>query len=184
MPLFDLLFIGLSIVWVLEFIFFKSRKGKNEQEEAASFPWIMLSVVFVIVISLVSRETGLLLLPFTWLPFAGSAVYALGIFLRYSGIIALGRQFTRDVQIRSSDRIVSGGPFRLLRHPLYTGLFCIVTGFALFTASLAGLLLVLFLFLPFLLQRIRIEERMLKEAFGPEYEKWLEPRYRLIPFLY
>jgi protein-S-isoprenylcysteine O-methyltransferase Ste14 len=184
MTLLDLLFIVLSIVWILEFVFFKSRKGKSDQEDAVSFPWIMLSVVFVIVISLVSRETGILHLSITWLPLAGLAVYAFGIFLRYWGIIALGRQFTRDVQIRSSDRIVSGGPFRLLRHPLYTGLFCIVSGFSMFTASLPGLLLVLFLFLPFLLQRIRIEERMLKEAFGPEYEKWLEPRYRLIPFLY
>lgn len=184
MPVLDMIFIGLSVFWLLEFILFKSRKGKSEKEDASSFPWIMFSVVVIIGGSLAASELGFLILPVTALSYAGLAFFAAGITLRYWGIIELGKQFTRDVQVRQDDQIVSSGPFRILRHPLYTGLFFIVLGFSFYLQSLLGLLLVFLLFLPFLLRRIRLEEEMLKQGFGSKYESWLKSRYRLLPFIY
>ncbi|PRO65588.1 methyltransferase family protein [Alkalicoccus urumqiensis] len=179
----DVLFIAASLIWVAEFIFFRSRAG-SEGTERRSFPWIFLAVAAVVGISILSRESGMMLFPVPFLPWAGLILYIFGIFLRYWGIRELGSQFTRDVEYTGEDRLVSSGPFRRLRHPLYTGLLSIVAGFALFMSSAAGFLLTLVLFLPLLLNRIRSEEQLLIRSFGEEYRNWLKHRYRLIPFIY
>ncbi|SDO40326.1 methyltransferase family protein [Alkalicoccus daliensis] len=184
MPILDVVFIGLSIIWILEFLFFKSRRGKSDKEDTGSFPWIMLSVIVIVITSLVSRELQFLLLPYAGISMTGLFIFAAGIFLRYWGIKELGKQFTRGVQVRKNDTLVSSGPFRILRHPLYTGLLFIVLGFSLYTSSLAGVFFTAVLFLPLLLRRISIEEEMLKEGFGEKYESWLATRYRLLPFIY
>lgn len=183
-PILDFIFIVLSIFWLLEFLLFKSRTGKNENDDSRSFPWIMFSVLLVITVSVVSRETDIILLPYAPVTYAGIVLFAAGITLRYWGILELGKQFTRDVQVRAEDRIVSSGPFRILRHPLYTGLLLIVLGFSLYMNSIAGFLIVWVVFLPFLLRRIRLEEEMLKQGFGKEYESWMKTRYRLLPYIY
>ncbi|TVP83017.1 MAG: isoprenylcysteine carboxylmethyltransferase family protein [Alkalicoccus sp.] len=179
----DIFFTALSILWILEFFIFRSRLS-GEEDEASSFPWLMAAVASIAAVSVVSRETGTAVFSSTILTTAGLFLYGAGIFLRYWGIIHLGRQFTRDVQVREGDRIVSSGPFRRLRHPLYTGLFSIVTGFAVYMGSFAGILLTAVFFLPFLMRRIRLEEEMLIQSFGSSYEKWLKTRYRLVPFIY
>ncbi|MFC4737033.1 isoprenylcysteine carboxylmethyltransferase family protein [Bacillus daqingensis] len=183
MPLYDIIFTALSIIWVLEFLLFKSRRN-TDRSERGSFPWIMTAAVSAVILSIVSREAGLLTFGGAGVLTAGLILYASGIALRYWGILALGRQFTRGVQVREGDQLVSHGPFRLLRHPLYTGLLLLLAGFALFMTSLPGLAIVLFVFLPLLLKRIRDEEAALTRSFGSTYQEWLEGRYRILPFIY
>ncbi|CAM3941628.1 methyltransferase family protein [Alkalicoccus chagannorensis] len=180
----DWIFIFLSAAWIGEFLLFRSRKGDKSEEDTGSFPWIMAAVLAVVIVSVLSREMALFTMPLAGILYSGLAVYAAGIALRYAGSAALGRQFTRDVNVSSSDTIVSSGPFRLLRHPLYTGLLLITFGFALYMTSLLGLAAAVFGVLPALLRRIELEERMLTQAFGEDYQTWMKKRYRLIPFLY
>ena len=52
---------------------------------------------------------------------AGATVFAAGIIVRWYAILALGRFFTVNVAIASDHRLVEAGPYRLLRHPSYTG---------------------------------------------------------------
>jgi protein-S-isoprenylcysteine O-methyltransferase Ste14 len=70
-----------------------------------------------------------------------------------------------------------------VRHPIYLGVICVTTGIALFTTSLLGLI-VLWGVIPFFLRRIRLEEHMLLDEFGPEYEAYMERTKKLVPFLY
>ncbi|QKS72255.1 isoprenylcysteine carboxylmethyltransferase family protein [Paenalkalicoccus suaedae] len=185
MTVLDYIFIGLSIIWVGEFLLFKSRKTEaTDEADGSSFPWILISVIAVVAISLVSREFGILATEQAGIQTIGVVLVGLGIFLRYWGIMELGKQFTRDVQVRDGDKLVSKGPYRILRHPLYTGLFSIVLGFSVYTGSILGVVTALLFFTPLLLRRMQLEENMLIGAFGPEYKTWRESRYRLFPFIY
>lgn len=175
-----------AILWLGEFLFFRGRKsGSSVKEEAKqSFPAIFFAVLLAIALSIISRESGHSTFRFSGTALAGSLLFAAGILLRYWGIQQLGKQFTRGLHVQAGDRIVSTGPFRLLRHPLYSGLLTAVLGFVIYTGSIAGIVVAAALVLPLLLKRIRSEEALLTETFGAEYSQWAKQRYRLLPYIY
>ncbi|QNR20160.1 isoprenylcysteine carboxylmethyltransferase family protein [Exiguobacterium sp. Helios] len=181
MTILDKVFIAGSLLWLLELFLFRNRKKEpSPLEERRSFYWILATLVATILFSILFsgsnsfsfyREIGLLLL-------------SAGVALRYWGIYHLKHQFTRHVAVNPGDQLVSTGPYRSLRHPLYTGLFFITLGFPLYFGNLLVTLCAGVLMFLTLLHRIRIEERMLTEGFGPAYTAWARRRKRLIPFIY
>lgn len=185
MNVFEVLFIVVTVLWLVEFFLFRNRSSEGgDQLERRSFPLILVAIILAIVISLVMRElqAGVIVSSTLW--WIGLVIYAAGVGLRYWGILHLKDQFTRDVSVQQGDKLVSTGPYRKLRHPLYTGLFFIIVGFCLgvgniWTAVFCGGLVTIAL-----LHRIRIEEAMLIEAHGDLYREWCENRYRLVPFVY
>jgi protein-S-isoprenylcysteine O-methyltransferase len=114
----------------------------------------------------------------------GVVVFAAGIVLRWYAIVSLGRFFTVNVAIAADHRIVEAGPYRLLRHPSYTGALLAFLGLGICLdnwASLAALMLavsVVFLW------RMRVEENALLETFGERYRDYMRRTRRLIPFIY
>ncbi|MCA1012400.1 methyltransferase family protein [Halobacillus halophilus] len=185
MSTFEAIFLLVTALWVGEFILFRNRgSSKTEHLERQSFPLILIAVILAVALSLVMREWNIGVMDSETLWWFGLLLYTGGVALRYWGIIHLKDQFTRDVSVKKGDRLVSSGPYRKLRHPLYTGLFFIIVGFCvgvgnLWTAILCGGLLA-----ASLLHRIRIEEAMLTQAHGEMYRSWCQTRYRLIPFVY
>lgn len=185
MTLFDILFLIITAIWLAEFLIF--RNGRSEEGgpyETRSFLYILLSVILALGASLLMREWGVGIIKNSFLWWSGLLVYSIGVWLRYWGILHLKEQFTRNVSVREGDRLVSSGPYRKLRHPLYTGLFFIIFGFCiglgnLFAAFFCGILVTIAL-----LHRIRLEESMLVEQHGTKYKDWCRTRYRLIPFVY
>ncbi|WP_393964692.1 methyltransferase family protein [Exiguobacterium sp. S22-S28] len=181
MTVLDVGFIIISLLWLLELLLFRNRqKEPSPLEERRSFYWILATLLGTIIFSILlapskshvlSQQIGLLLL-------------TLGVFLRYWGIYHLKHQFTRHVTVNSGDQLVSTGPYRALRHPLYTGLLFITAGFPLYFGHLILTLFATVLMFFALLHRIRIEERLLTEGFGPAYTAWARKRKRLIPFIY
>ncbi|TFE02482.1 isoprenylcysteine carboxylmethyltransferase family protein [Jeotgalibacillus sp. R-1-5s-1] len=184
MSIAEWIFILVSAAWVGEFIFFRNRgTGKGDPLETRSFFYILGSLLGAIALALTLQEmrgSGLE----TALRWTGLILFAGGVFLRYWGILHLKAQFTRHVTVREGDRIVSSGPYRKLRHPLYTGLFLIGIGMTLFFMSLIAAAFGSVALLFTLLYRIQYEEKLLISQFGPEYQEWMKSRYRLIPFIY
>src|SRR5690606_3199590 len=119
-----------------------------------------------------------------WLKAAGIFLFASGVFLRYWGILHLKPQFTRHVTGQKGDRIVSTGPYRILRHPLYTALLLIAVGMALFFQSLIAAAVGGAVVGWALAKRMDGEEEMLIREFGGEYREWMKRRARLLPFIY
>ncbi|MCA0972562.1 isoprenylcysteine carboxylmethyltransferase family protein [Halobacillus litoralis] len=185
MSVLEIIFLLVTLLWLLEFFLFRNRESKGEDQlEKRSFPLILAAIIIAVSVSLTMREWGIGVVLSESLLWAGLILYASGVALRYWGILHLKDQFTRDVSVKRGDKLVSTGPYRFLRHPLYTGLVLIVIGFCLgvgnvWTALFCGALVTMAL-----LHRIRIEEAMLIEAHGDLYRKWCASRYRLIPFIY
>jgi protein-S-isoprenylcysteine O-methyltransferase Ste14 len=116
-----------------------------------------------------------------WPPVAGITLVAVGISLRAWSISTLGRFFQYRIEVQPGHQVVTGGPYRYVRHPSYTGVALVVIGIALAAGDVVGLAAALVLAAAGLSVRIRAEERQLIEALGPEYEKFSARRKRLIP---
>ena len=118
--------------------------------------------------------------PLWWL---GIALMLAGMPLRWWSIRVLARHFTVDVAIREDHELVRRGPYRLLRHPSYTGLLATFTGFALCLGNWLSLATLLPVSLA-LAWRIQVEERALSAAFPEAYRAYARTTKRLVPFLW
>ena len=70
-------------------------------------------------------------------------LFAAGLLLRWWAIISLGRFFIVNVTIEKDHELVERGPFRIVRHPLYTGVLLAFVGYALSLGNWAALLVIL-----------------------------------------
>lgn len=87
------------------------------------------------------------------------------------------------IEVVDGQKVITTGPYALVRHPMYSGVLVMVTGVPLALGSWLGLLVVA-LTLPALIWRILDEEKLLKNDL-PGYMEYLgKVRYRLVPYLW
>jgi protein-S-isoprenylcysteine O-methyltransferase Ste14 len=120
-----------------------------------------------------------------WAPVAaGLVVLAAGVALRTWAILTLGRLFKFVVVIQDGHRVVASGPYRLLRHPSYTGGLVAFLGAGIALDSWLSALAIVFIPLLAVLVRIHVEEAKLATALGPEYTRYASRTHRLVPGLW
>ena len=119
-----------------------------------------------------------------WTVALGTIVFAGALWLFRRSHEELGRNWSITLEIRDQHRLVSGGPYAWVRHPMYTsfmlmalGQACLLSNWIAGPAGLAGFAVLFFL-------RVDKEERMMTETFGPQYISYMERTKRLIPLLY
>lgn len=114
---------------------------------------------------------------------AGLAVEAFGVALAMWARHALGKNWSGRIAINQGHELVRSGPYRLLRHPIYTGFLVMSVGAALVTGerlAVLGLALLAFAYW----RKIRLEEANLRTAFGAEYEAYSRETWALVPGLF
>jgi protein-S-isoprenylcysteine O-methyltransferase Ste14 len=117
-----------------------------------------------------------------WAPILiGTVILIAGIGLRVWAMLVLGRFFTVTVTIQRDHRVVDSGPYRILRHPSYTGLLVLLVGFGIALGNWLSLLALFALPLAGILLRIRVEEAALALALGERYTNYAARTDRLIP---
>jgi len=94
----------------------------------------------------------------------------------------LGRNWSGEVRIRDDHQLVQSGPYRLIRHPIYTAMFAMYTGTALVSGELHALLAIAVLAVAYW-RKIRLEERALSAALGATYDSYRRGTWALIPWL-
>jgi len=110
----------------------------------------------------------------------GLVVEALGLFLALWARAHLGRNWSARVQLKVDHELIRSGPYRYLRHPIYTGLLAMYVGPTLVTGewlAVIGVAIALFAYW----RKIGIEEDTLNAAFGAEYEAYRRTTWALVP---
>ena len=93
----------------------------------------------------------------------------------------LGTNWSITLEVREGHRLVTGGVYRRIRHPMYTALFLYCLGLALAVPNwIAGPSYLVAFGLLFAL-RLGPEERMMRETFGREYDDYAARTQRLVP---
>jgi protein-S-isoprenylcysteine O-methyltransferase Ste14 len=156
----------------------KSKKGALETILLAiAWTSFFLTLIWAATPLLAFADYPLFPAPFA----AGTLFLVFGLWLLYSSHADLGTNWSITLQIREKHHLVTHGVYRWSRHPMYLALLTIATGQALALPNwLAGpSYLVAMLLLVAL--RLRPEERMMREEFGPEYDAYAATTKRLIP---
>lgn len=107
-----------------------------------------------------------------------------GISLRLWSFQTLGHYFTFIVQTSPDQRVISTGPYRMVRHPSYAGIVLVLIGLGFMIANWASLVVLVVISLCGLVYRIIVEERALLRDLGGRYQSYARGRKRLIPFIW
>jgi protein-S-isoprenylcysteine O-methyltransferase Ste14 len=114
----------------------------------------------------------------------GFVLYVSGYLLMAASLITLGHKYQPGGSApRSEDALVSDGPYRLIRHPMYTSALSISSGLACLTQS-GGFCCIFIVYLVLILLLIPAEEDGLRKAYGARYAAYQGGARRLIPFVY
>jgi protein-S-isoprenylcysteine O-methyltransferase Ste14 len=114
----------------------------------------------------------------------GLALFWSGISLRVWSFRTLGRYFTFTVQTSGDQPVITGGPYRVIRHPSYAGLLLAVTGVGLFIGNWLSVISLTIAVACGLVFRIRVEERALLQNLGDDYRDYAATHKRLVPFIW
>ena len=115
--------------------------------------------------------------------FLGLAVVVLGSVVNVLGRHYLGATWSNQISIYRDQRLLTGGLFAWVRHPLYASTIWMFLGAGLAYLNAAAVLATVLIFIPAMWYRARQEERLLTGAF-PEYETYRRntgaffPRFR------
>ena len=115
---------------------------------------------------------------FVW---SGLFIFYIGIIIRWTAIFQLRKEFTVDVSISKNHKIKDNGLYRYIRHPSYLGLLMEFFGFSLLYNNWFTILIINIPIFIAMLYRIKIEEELLTEAFGIDYENYKRRTKKLFP---
>lgn len=105
-------------------------------------------------------------------PLAGWTFVGAGLALTFLGMWTFVRARTAILPHHAASRLVTGGPYRLSRNPMYGGLSLAYGGGALLADSLWPLILLPLVLWTLYRTVVRREEAYLSDAFGPEYDEY------------
>ena len=162
----------------------RSRTGTKQDRSTLGVIWIVIMVSIAAGVFVAQRWPAAVLPYGQMFASVGVFLFGAGLILRWWAIITLGRFFTVDVVIEKDHEVVERGPFRLVRHPSYSGVLLAFVGFALTLRNWAALLIVLVPIFAAFIRRMNVEEEALSRALGARYIEYMRRTKRLVPFIY
>jgi protein-S-isoprenylcysteine O-methyltransferase Ste14 len=185
----NLLYNIVVVLWVLSEIVggrivpaLRRRGTKIERRDRGSALLIIGGIFLSIAIAFLFASNGIAMLP-GWVSYVGIALMVAGIIVRQWAIAVLGRYFSPVVGIQEGQKVVKTGPYRLVRHPSYTGALLIIVGVGLALQSWGAVLVLLLVFGITFGYRIRMEEKVLVSELGDEYVQYKKTTKRIIPYI-
>lgn len=113
----------------------------------------------------------------------GSVLAIAGAALVLRSRMVLGPAWSLVPKADQETDLVTTGPYRLVRHPIYLGLVLLAAGEAIAFSSLPAFAIVLFGIIPTFAWRARAEETLLSRIFGERYEVYQQRTKMIIPHL-
>ena len=178
----DVLKTAIAIAWVIFWVYWlASAVGVKEgRASRRRIPLNGLSVLAVLLLLRVFRG-GSLAVHSPVLEAVGAVVFAVGIALAVWARVYLGHNWGMPMTEKSEPELVTSGPYRYVRHPIYSGLLAGLLGTALATNPI-GLIVVVILG-GYFYYSATVEEKNLTAAFPAAYPAYRSSTKKLIPFV-
>jgi len=163
------------------------KQAANPEDRKRSIIYTAISIVMVLVGFYYLYSPGAF---YTFaVPFPDVIKYA-GVMIGLAGNVlllwthkALDKNFAMYVTSTKNHKLVTSGPYAIVRHPMYTAFIMIAAGFFLVSSNLFFGAFVAVMIYP-LIYRMNIEESYLSETFGETYRKYMAETKRLLPYIY
>lgn len=113
----------------------------------------------------------------------GFVVQSLAMSLAFWARRHLGRNWSGEVRIASQHCLVRSGPYRVLRHPIYSAMLGMFLGTTIVSGELHALIGFVIIGVAYT-RKVPIEERALSDAFGAEWDDYRRASWALVPGIY
>jgi protein-S-isoprenylcysteine O-methyltransferase Ste14 len=183
---------AVSYAWMVLVVFWfvsawRVKRTAEAEPRAARMVHIVTMVLAYLLLFDLNLRLGVLNRRF--LPISPAAT-AIGVLLTWAGIafaiwarVHIGQYWSARVTLKEDHKLISTGPYKYVRHPIYTGLLVATVGTALAIGrwqGLAGVAIILFAHI----LKARKEERLMTSHFGATYEDYRSHTGFLIPRFY
>jgi protein-S-isoprenylcysteine O-methyltransferase len=176
-------------IWIISELFgavlipkLRQRGATRVRRDRGSGALVILTVFLSISIAFAFGYNGAGMLP-DWAYYLGISLMLLGIVVRQWAIAVLGRFFSLTVKVAEDHKVIDKGPYRVIRHPSYTGVLITFIGLGFAVQSVGALLVLLTLYGMSFGYRMSVEERTLMTELGKDYGDYMRRTKRIIPFL-
>jgi len=112
----------------------------------------------------------------------GIAVFS--VWLVGDAVRTLGKQWAFAARLVEGHKLIQNGPYAYVRNPIYTGMLGMLIATGLATEHWIQLIVALVLFMAGLVIRVQSEEKLLRAAFGREFEEYAKRVAAVIPGIY
>lgn len=173
-----ILFAEVTLLLIVLNLAFNRRISIWPPRGAKSKSIYVLMVIFYLIIAgsiwICIQEWGSPLIEFQWIRYIGTAISGLGLIL----YMWCRMHMSKRVEFGGTDHLITNGPYRYTRNPIYIADILIFLGFALLSNSLLVTILMCLLVITLLLLPL-IEEPWLLEQYGEKYKNYMSkvPRY-------
>ena len=174
--------IAVSVGWLLFWAYWmiSARTAKQGLSNRQGIPR-RAAIALALILLLRVLNDGALAVHSMVLATIGAVIFACGIALAVWARVHLGRNWGMPMTRKLEPELITSGPYRLIRHPIYTGILTALLGTALLT-NLIGLLLVAIVGAYFY-RSASVEEQNLTETFSTAYPAYRERTKMLVPYL-
>lgn len=173
-----LFFLIAAMERIISMFCYKERDGKVKYRWTTYI--LIFSYIFCVSIAFfefVTKKENLNIL----LTSSGLFILYLGFILRKLSIKSLGGFWSKHIKNIAGQDLIKSGPYRWVRHPYYLAVIFELIGWILLFNSILAFWFFVSIHLPLLLYRISLEEKVLLEHFGKDYQKYKSHTGILLP---
>jgi len=179
----------ISIIWIFTEIILSLRmKSKDHRydydKSSLKVLWVTISIS--ITVGILFRNSNFILSrdnPYLFY-YTGIIIICVGLFIRWISILKLKKSFTVDVSVSKHQKIIQSGLYKYIRHPAYLGSLLSFLGLAIVFNNCFTFFIIFIPILISFLNRIKVEEKVLSQAFGTQYTDYIKRSWRLLPKVY
>lgn len=177
--------IVIGVGWVAFWIYWiaASVGVKAGRTRWARFAYVRVAIILVVLLLLRLRvlKGHRAVMHNPWLQGVGLAIFVLGLALAVWARIYIGRNWGMPMSEKADPELVTTGPYRTIRHPIYSGIILAMVGTTV-AISLYWLIAVALLGAYFLYSAV-MEERYMAGVFPDAYPRYKQSTKMLIPFI-
>jgi protein-S-isoprenylcysteine O-methyltransferase Ste14 len=108
----------------------------------------------------------------------------LSVWIIMSAVRALGKEWSVTARLVEGHELATRGPYRFVRHPIYTGMLGMLLATGLAISHWFSLLAAVVIFFIGTIIRVRSEERLLREQFGAQFDDYARRVAAMLPGVY
>jgi protein-S-isoprenylcysteine O-methyltransferase Ste14 len=177
---------GFVVFGAIFLLMAKRSRDKTRKADPRSIIAIFIQALAFSIAWTIVRKPFTPFLPIDWRAqyFVGAIIVLLvltSLIFVTAAVRTLGKQWSLQARVLEHHELIRRGPYRIVRHPIYTGMFGMLIASSLAYGHWLGLVIASVVYYFGTVMRIRSEEKLLREQFGSEYDDYAREVPAFIP---